>query len=84
MRYWPIGRVAAIPSDRYVGTMNYAPVIKAAQIAGQVPEARVSVRGAAAFYESFNGGKALKYNVQRNAFPWLNEQKLYVIDTGIS
>ena len=84
VRYWPVGHVAAIPSDRYVGTMNFAPVVRAAQIAGAVPEARVNVRGAAAFYEAFNGGKALKYSVQRNAYPWLNEQKLYVIDTGIT
>lgn len=83
VRYWPEDIVAAIPRDRYVGTANFAPVVKAAQLASQVPNSGVRMDRKAVEYSSHNEGKALKYAVQMNAYPWLNEQRLAVMNTGI-
>lgn len=83
VRYWPEDVIAAIPESRFVGDANFAPVVSASNVARQVPEAKVMMNRKGVHYESHNDGKALKYLVTLNAFPWLNEQRLAVMNTGI-
>lgn len=83
-RYWPVGHMAAIPATQYIGEMRFAPVARAAMLASEVPDAKVDIRDVTIFYESVNSGKGLKVEGQLNAFPWPDEQAMFVIDTGIT
>lgn len=83
-RYWPISHVAIIPAGRYVGESRYAPVVRASQMAAVVPEAKIVTNDVTVFYEGEQGGKLLKVETQLNAFPWPDEQRVHVINTGIT
>ncbi len=84
VRYWPEKKLAVIPRGGYVGSYNVAPVITAATLARQVPEAKINRNGKAVIFNAHNNGKALRSNVQWNAYPWLNENDVAVIDTDIT
>lgn len=75
-------KIAAIPSDVNVGNMAFAPVIRAMDIARALPQAKIDTNGQTAFYREHNGGRELSVEVQVNAAPIPNEQKLYVMDVG--
>lgn len=82
-KVWPTGAVAAIPAGRQVGSMAYAPVARAYDIAQSAPAARVDVNGQAVFSEFTNGGREYTAECQVNACPIPNEQNLSVIQVGV-
>lgn len=75
-------RVAAIPADVKIGDMAFAPVTRAMDIARALPQAKIETNGQTAFYREHNGGRELSVEVQVNAAPIPNEQKIYVINVG--
>jgi len=81
---WPVGVVAAIPSDRRIGKVAFAPIGRAMTIAQEVPEARIDVRGNAVFMFEANGGRELDVECQLNSFPVPDENRVATIDTGIA
>ncbi len=82
-KVWSTGKVAAIPAGTEVGTTAFAPVVRAMEIANQVPGAGIDVNGATAFYFEQNDGKGLKIQAQMNALTIPDEQRLYVIQAGV-
>jgi hypothetical protein len=81
-KVWPAQRIAAIPVGNIVGAVASAPVVRAMEIARQVPGAGVSVNGMTAFYEEHNNGRELTVEVQGNQLPIPDEQKMFVMDVG--
>jgi hypothetical protein len=51
-------------------------------IATALPQAKIDTNGQTAFYESHNNGRELTLEVQANAAPIPDEQKLWVMDVG--
>jgi hypothetical protein len=81
---WPAQKVAAIPAGRRVGRSAFAPVIRAMDLVAEVgPSAGIDVRGQTVYYEETNSGKELNLEVQVNALPVPDEQKVCVIDAGV-
>lgn len=77
------GLIGFVPGSGQVGVNAAAPVVRARQIAREVPEARIDVRGQAVYYIEENGGKGLKVQAQANIFPVPSEQNVFVVDTGV-
>ncbi len=84
VRYWPESHVAVIPDGIYVGESRYATIVRARQLAAQVPEAKITQDDVAVFYEGENGGKNLSVETQLNAYAWPIERNVFVVNTGIS
>lgn len=83
-KLWPAQRVAAIPVGQVVGRMAQAPVVRAMDLVNEVgPEAGIDVRGNTVYYEESNGGRELSIEVQINALPVPDEQKMYVSNVGV-
>jgi hypothetical protein len=80
VKLWPEGVIAAIPQGGRVGSTHFAPVVRAAQINRQVPQAQIDVRGVTVYSEPVNGGRGLLTEAQINALPMPVESRLYVID----
>ncbi len=78
----PASVMAFLPPSGIVGDVARAPVVRARQIAREVPEARIDVRGQAVYYIEQNGGKGLTVQAQANMFPVPNEQNIFVVNTG--
>lgn len=78
------GLLAFRPIGGFVGDIAAAPVVRARQIAAQVPEARIDVRGQTVYYIEENGGKGLKVQVQANHFPIPDEKNIFVVDTRVA
>ena len=53
-------------------------------MAREVPQAKIERNRVAIYYESENGGKALKVEGQLNAYPWLNQNAVAVFDANIT
>lgn len=83
-RLWPAGKIAAIPEGQTIGATAFAPVVRAGDLAAQVPGAGIDRNGVAIYYEPANGGKELMIEAQQNSFPVPDEQLLYVTATGIA
>lgn len=81
---WPVGRVAAVPQGGRVGRTAFAPVSRAMDLASSLPGAGIDQRGMTVFYDEANTGRELTVEVQCNPFTIPNEQKLFVINTGIT
>lgn len=79
-KLWPSQVLAAVPAGERVGSTHFAPVVRAMQLARQVPNARIDIRGQAVYAESVNGGRGLQVECQVNALPLPNENLLSVID----
>ncbi len=82
-KLWPANIVAFIPDGTTVGNTHYAPVARAFEIAGANPEAQISVRDMTVVRDISNGGRHLAIECQLNALAVPDEQKLYVVDSGI-
>ena len=82
-KVWPAQHVAAIPENFNIGQVNYAPVLRAMEMARSVPEAGINIRGQTAYTEISGNGRHLAVEVQVNAMPVPNEQMVYVIDAGV-
>jgi hypothetical protein len=81
-KVWAAEKIAAVPAGTSVGYAAFAPVVRAMDIARALPQAKVDTNGQTAFYEEHNGGRELTLEVQVNAMPVPDEQKLYVMDVG--
>ena len=81
---WPAGKIAAIPAATQVGYTAFAPVVRAMNLARQFPGEGIDIRGMTAFYSEANEGKEAKVEVQVNPFTIPNEQRLWVMATGVS
>lgn len=81
---WPDATLALLPNDIRVGSMCYAPVVRAYDLvagtaAGHAP---IDVRGQSVFREVGNNGRELTTECQVNAFPVPDEQRMWVINIG--
>jgi hypothetical protein len=81
-KVWTAEKIAAVPAGTVVGKTAFAPVIRAMDIATALPQAKIDTNGQTAFYESHNNGRELTLEVQANAAPIPDEQKLWVMDVG--
>lgn len=82
-KIWPAQQVAAVPTGVSVGRTAFAPVYRAMEMAAQVPEAGIDIRGVTVFHETSNAGRQLNVEAQVNAMPVPDEAKLWVIDAGV-
>lgn len=80
-KVWP-ARVALVPAGGQVGQSAFAPVVRAMEMARQIPGAGIDVRGVTIYYLQENGGRTLKLNAQLNALPVPDEQLMWVINPG--
>lgn len=83
-KVWPAGYVSAVPQGQQVGSTLRAPVARAMELANQVPEAGIDIRGTTVYYDSENGGRTLSVECQANHLPLPNEQLVYSIDTLVT
>jgi hypothetical protein len=81
-KVWPAQRIAVVPAGTAVGNAAFAPVVRAMDIASAVPGAGISVNGQTAYYDESNNGRELTLEVQVNALPIPDENKLFVINVG--
>lgn len=79
---FPDREIVLIPKGGAVGRTAKAPVRRARKIANAVPEANIDVRGATIFYFGMNDDKGLKIVSQLNAFPTVNDSKIWGINIG--
>lgn len=83
-RVWEPGVIAAIPSRTSVGYSAYAPVVRAYELSGMHPDAKIDRNGMAVYSEISNNGRMFTRECQVNAFPVPEEQYIYTIDDGVS
>lgn len=79
---FPDRRLVAIPRGGRVGKACFAPVARAREIARQIPEAKINIRDVTIFYFGENDDKALKIVAQMNAYPLINDGKVFSINIG--
>jgi hypothetical protein len=81
---WPVGRVAAVPRGGNIGRTAFAPVVRAMDLVAQLPQAGIDERGMTVYYDEAQAGKELRVEVQANPVTIPNEQRVAVINTGIT
>lgn len=81
-KVWAAEKIAVVPQRVSVGYSAFAPVIRAMDIARQLPQAKLDTNGQTAFYEEHNNGRELTVEVQVNAMPVPSEQYMFVMDVG--
>lgn len=81
-KVWTAEKIAVVPASTSVGYSAFAPVVRAMDIARALPQAKLDTNGQTAFYEQHNNGRELTVEVQMNALPVPNEQKMFVMDVG--
>jgi len=81
-KVWTAEKIAVVPAKTRVGRTAFAPVIRAMDIAKQLPQAKIDVNGQTAFYTKKNNGKELDLEVQANAVPIPNESDMFIMDVG--
>lgn len=81
-KVWTAEKIAVVPAGTSVGNAAFAPVVRAMDIARALPQSKVDVNGMTAFYEEHNNGRELTLEVQVNAMPVPDEQRLFVMDVG--
>lgn len=82
-KVWPTGRLALVPAGEAVGTMDFAPVHRAMELAQAVPSAAIDIRGVTVVYETGGMGRSLTVEAQVNAAPSQDEGRTFVIDIGV-
>lgn len=80
----PVGRIAAIPSDGRIGYSAFAPVVRAQEMARNVPAAGIDTNGVTVYYDEAGTGRELTMEAQLNAMPVPDEQRVFVINTLVS
>jgi hypothetical protein len=81
-KVWAAEKIAVVPAGTTVGRAAFAPVVRAMDIARQLPQAKIETNGQTAFYEEHNNGRELTVEVQVNAIPIPDEAKMFVMDVG--
>jgi hypothetical protein len=83
-KVWPVHKLAAVPQGQKIGTVAFAPVLRAWEIADVAgPGGGVDVNGVTVYPDITNAGKRLEVQAQLNALPVPTEQLLYVTDVGV-
>jgi hypothetical protein len=82
-KVWPALKIAAIPVGNRIGSTAFAPVVRAQELASQVPEAGIDVNGMTVYHEIANNGRELTVEAQVNAVPIPDEQRVYVTNVGV-
>ncbi len=84
-RVWPSQKIALVPIGVAVGNMCYSPVVRAYDVVGDASlGSEIDVRGQTVFREVAGNGRQATWECQVNAFPVPNEDRLWVMDTGIA
>lgn len=81
--YYNEGKVTFVPRDGRVGRMAAAPIARAYSYRSGAGD-QVDVRNVAVFYIMKNDGRAMKVDFQMNWLPIPYEEKVYVVETGIT
>lgn len=81
-KVWTAEKIAAVPARTTVGYAAFAPVVRAMDIARQLPQAKIDTNGQTAFYEEHNNGRELTVEVQVNAMPVPDEGLMFIMDVG--
>lgn len=81
---WPAGYIAAVPSGGVVGRTVFAPVVRAQEMARQLPGAGIDQRGQTVYYDESVMGRDLTVEVQVNPFTVPNEQRVRVENTLVT
>jgi hypothetical protein len=82
-KVWTTGKVAAVPAGGVVGKSAFAPVMRAMELANQVPGAGIDVQGVTVYYSESGAGRQLDIEAQANALAIPDEQKVWVIAAGV-
>lgn len=83
VKIWPAQTLALVPRGDAVGSTAFAPVVRAMQLSGQVPEAGIDIRGVTLYHDAQNGSRRLSLEAQLNAMPVPNEQLMWVMNAGV-
>jgi len=78
------GHLAVVPAGGQVGYTAFAPVVRAMELARQVPGAGIDIRGVTVYYDEELMGRGLTIEAQLNALPVPDEQRVFVVDTLIA
>lgn len=81
-KIWPAETLAFVPQGG-VGITAFAPVVRAMEMAAQVPGAGIDIRGVTVYYDEANMGRQLDIEAQLNAMPIPDESKVDVIAIGV-
>jgi hypothetical protein len=82
---WPAGLVGFLPDDFRIGSIARAPVARAFELVGGRPDGGiVDVRGNTVYHEIAGNGRELTVECQLNALPLPEEQRVYVVNSGIT
>lgn len=82
---WSEGHIAFVPRAGDIGRTEFAPNIRARQVANQdIGPEEIDRNGIAVYYASENDGKRLKCQAQVNALPIPNENRVYVVDSKVT
>jgi hypothetical protein len=80
---WPANYIAAVPATGQIGATYRAPVVRAAELARQFPDAGVDVRGATVYYQGLNDDKHAKVQAQANWLALPFERNVWTINAGV-
>jgi hypothetical protein len=83
-RIWKPGTIAAVPAGIRIGDIARAPVARAFELARQEQDAQIDIRGMSIFKEIAGNGRELTTECQINSFPVPDEQRLWVMNTGVA
>lgn len=81
---WQPAVVAAVPASGVVGATHRAPVVRAMELASQVPGAGIDVRGMTVYYDYENGGRTAVIECQANHLALPAERNVWTIDSLVS
>jgi hypothetical protein len=82
-KVWPDQTVAFVPAGNQVGNTLFAPVVRAMELARQVPGAGIDIRGVTVYYDQGNLGRMLEIEAQLNALSVPDPQKVVVASVGV-
>lgn len=82
-KIWPAQYVAAIPAGRQIGRTYRAPVLRAAQLAAEFPDAGIDQQGMVVYFDEQNSGKSALVQCQANWLPLPEERFVWTINAGV-
>jgi hypothetical protein len=82
-KVWPAEMLAFVPADMRVGYTAFAPVVRAMELARQIPAAGIDTRGVTVYYDEAGTGRELTVEAQLNALAVPDEQRVFTIDIGV-
>ena len=78
------GRIAAVPADGRIGYTAFAPVVRAMEMARALPKAGIDTNGVTVYYDEAGTGRELTVEAQLNALPVPDDNRIWVMNTGIA